>query len=177
MHWLYNILTRCHWNIENFTKCSHGTRYEKPLHLRPALWATSSQVVTVRDAINTSWNSPQTQHVPHDVSLILSDESLKASELLTALNHRFTHGCTPLSLPADEAVAFKWHADVHEAIILVYLSISELNLNKCKIESTWIKMKLSLNPCLCKLIHEVSKANGFEVFNCFNTAVKLIRHG
>lgn len=42
----------------------------------------------MRDAINKSWNSPQTQHVLGDVELIASDdESLKASELRMALNH------------------------------------------------------------------------------------------
>lgn len=59
----------------------------------------------MRDAINKSWNSTQTQHALNDVSLILSDESLKATELLMALNH--PNSCTPFFLPTDEAAAFK----------------------------------------------------------------------
>lgn len=73
---------------------------------------SSWQAVTVQDVINKSWNLlwAHTQHILNDVSLILSDESLKDSKPLMGLNH--PNSCRQFFLPTEEAIALNCHAHV-----------------------------------------------------------------
>lgn len=93
-----------------FNTCTHCTQ---PMSSRPG---SSSQVVPARDATNKSWTSTQTQRALNDVSLLLGDKSLKATELLMALNH--SNSCTAFFLFTDEAVTLKWRAHIHGTINL-----------------------------------------------------------